>query len=190
MFIFITLFFQITYGVNNVEDCQKTNLDYETLFKSKEFLWLLLTLLIYCICIHLIYELIRSKVIQKIQRKKSKNRNDAGNGITKKYLTEEHKDSSNRFTWSKIHPQLSPNNSPKKEMSNLWRMEADTMGELLVPKDKYWGAQTQRSLQNFPIGGEREKMPITIVRAFGILKKATAKVYIYICIICNYLGKY
>jgi len=50
------------------------------------------------------------------------------------------------------------------------------MGELEVPADKYWGAQTQRSLQNFPIGGDRERMPEPIIRSFGILKKCAAKV--------------
>lgn len=44
-----------------------------------------------------------------------------------------------------------------------------------MPADKYWGAQTQRSLQNFKIGGERERMPIPVIRAFGVLKKAAAK---------------
>ena len=53
-----------------------------------------------------------------------------------------------------------------------YRTEHDTMGELLVPADKYWGAQTQRSLENFPIG--QEKMPHEIIHAFGILKKAAA----------------
>ncbi len=52
------------------------------------------------------------------------------------------------------------------------RTETDTMGPIEVPSDKYYGAQTARSLQNFDIGGE--KMPIEIVRAFGILKKAAA----------------
>lgn len=41
---------------------------------------------------------------------------------------------------------------------------------------RLWGAQTQRSLQNFDIGGERERMPEPIIRAFGILKKCAAKV--------------
>ncbi|MFC1544302.1 class II fumarate hydratase [Gemmatimonadota bacterium] len=54
------------------------------------------------------------------------------------------------------------------------RIERDTMGEVKVPADRYWGAQTQRSLMNFKIGTER--MPIEIVRAFGILKKAAALV--------------
>lgn len=53
-----------------------------------------------------------------------------------------------------------------------YRIEHDTMGEVKVPADKYWGAQTQRSFENFKIGGE--KMPIEIIRAFGILKKAAA----------------
>ncbi len=47
-----------------------------------------------------------------------------------------------------------------------YRTEHDTMGEVKVPADKYWGAQTQGSLENFKIG--REKMPVEIVRAFGI----------------------
>ena len=53
-----------------------------------------------------------------------------------------------------------------------YRIEKDTMGEVQVPDDKYWGAQTQRSLQNFKIGGQ--KMPQEIVYAFAILKKAAA----------------
>jgi len=53
-----------------------------------------------------------------------------------------------------------------------YRIEKDTMGEIEVPADKYWGAQTQRSLQNFRIGGH--KMPIQVIRAFAILKKAAA----------------
>lgn len=54
-----------------------------------------------------------------------------------------------------------------------YRTEKDSMGEMLVPSDKYWGAQTQRSYQNFKIG--EEKMPREIVHAFGILKKAAAE---------------
>src|SRR5271170_6720094 len=52
------------------------------------------------------------------------------------------------------------------------RTETDTMGEVAVPADRYWGAQTQRSLQNFKIGGER--MPTPLVRALGLQKKAAA----------------
>lgn len=53
-----------------------------------------------------------------------------------------------------------------------YRIEKDTMGEMQVPADKYWGAQTQRSFENFKIGVE--KMPKEIIHAFGILKKAAA----------------
>ena len=52
------------------------------------------------------------------------------------------------------------------------RIETDSLGEMEVPADRYWGAQTQRSLQNFRIGGER--MPAPLVRALGIQKKASA----------------
>jgi len=54
-----------------------------------------------------------------------------------------------------------------------YRTETDTMGEVQVPADKYWGAQTQRSLLNFPIGPSAS-MPIEIIHAFGYLKKAAA----------------
>ncbi len=54
------------------------------------------------------------------------------------------------------------------------RTESDSFGPLEVPSDKYWGAQTQRSIQNFPIGWE--KQPIAIVRALGVIKRACAEV--------------
>ncbi|MDO8930259.1 MAG: lyase family protein, partial [Bacteroidota bacterium] len=54
-----------------------------------------------------------------------------------------------------------------------FRIETDTMGMIEVPADKYWGAQTQRSLQNFRIG-PAASMPIEIIHAFGYLKKAAA----------------
>lgn len=53
-----------------------------------------------------------------------------------------------------------------------YRIEKDTMGEVSVPADRYWGAQTQRSKQNFRIGEQR--MPIEIIHAFAVLKKAAA----------------
>ena len=53
------------------------------------------------------------------------------------------------------------------------RIESDTMGEVEVPADKYWGAQTQRSLENFPIGDER--MPLSLIYAFAIQKQASAR---------------
>lgn len=57
-------------------------------------------------------------------------------------------------------------------MSVPYRTEKDTMGIVLVPANRYWGAQTQRSSQNFTIGGQ--KMPVEIIRAYAILKKAAA----------------
>ena len=55
-----------------------------------------------------------------------------------------------------------------------YRIEHDSMGQVKVPADKYWGAQTQRSRENFPIGVGFETMPREITHAFGILKKAAA----------------
>jgi fumarate hydratase, class II len=54
-----------------------------------------------------------------------------------------------------------------------FRVERDTIGEINVPAEKYWGAQTERSKQNFPIGDE--KMPTEIIKAFAILKRSAAK---------------
>ena len=53
------------------------------------------------------------------------------------------------------------------------RTETDSFGPLEVPSDRYWGAQTQRSLQNFPIGWE--KQPVAVVRALGVIKQACAE---------------
>lgn len=50
-----------------------------------------------------------------------------------------------------------------------FRIEHDTIGEIKVPAEKYWGAQTERSRQNFPVG--KEKMPIEVIVAFAHLKK-------------------
>ena len=55
-----------------------------------------------------------------------------------------------------------------------YRTEKDSMGEIRVPADKLWGAQTQRSLENFPIGRGRELMPAEIIHAFGLVKQAAA----------------
>ena len=55
-----------------------------------------------------------------------------------------------------------------------YRIEHDSMGEIRVPADRYWGAQTERSHHNFPIGVGLETMPREITHAFGILKKAAA----------------
>lgn len=55
------------------------------------------------------------------------------------------------------------------------RIEHDSMGEIAVPADQYWGAQTERSRRNFPVGAGHETMPEEILRAFAILKKAAAE---------------
>ena len=52
------------------------------------------------------------------------------------------------------------------------RTETDTFGAIEVPADRYWGAQTQRSIENFRIGSER--MPLPLIRAFGLVKRAAA----------------
>ena len=54
-----------------------------------------------------------------------------------------------------------------------FRVEKDTMGPVNVPADRYWGAQTQRSKENFTIGGHR--MPTEVIKAFAVLKKAAAQ---------------
>ncbi|AET38534.1 fumarase FUM1 Ecym_3016 [Eremothecium cymbalariae DBVPG len=59
-------------------------------------------------------------------------------------------------------------------LNQKFRIETDAFGEIKVPANKYWGAQTQRSLENFKIGGPRERMPEPIIKAFGILKKSAA----------------
>ena len=56
--------------------------------------------------------------------------------------------------------------------NKAYRIEHDSMGEMKVPADAYWGSQTQRSLENFRIG--KEKMPEEIIRAFAVLKKGAA----------------
>jgi fumarate hydratase class II len=56
------------------------------------------------------------------------------------------------------------------------RVETDAFGEIQVPADKYWGAQTERSLENFRINQPQDRMPPPIIKAFGILKGAAATV--------------
>lgn len=65
--------------------------------------------------------------------------------------------------------------SVTSSMANT-RTESDAFGEIQVPSDKYWGAQTERSLENFKINQPQDRMPPPIVRAFGILKGAAATV--------------
>ncbi len=66
------------------------------------------------------------------------------------------------------------------------RIETDSMGEVAVPADHYWGAQTQRSLQNFRIGGER--MPPTLIHGFGLLKQAAAETNMHLGVLDRTLG--
>ena len=54
-------------------------------------------------------------------------------------------------------------------MTGQFRIETDTMGEMKVPSERLWGAQTQRSLENFKIGEDR--MPIELIRALALVKK-------------------
>jgi fumarate hydratase class II len=72
-----------------------------------------------------------------------------------------------------------------------FRIEKDSMGEIKVPADKYWGAQTQRSLENFRIGDQ--KMPVEIIRAFGFLKKSAALANFELGVLskekCDHIGK-
>ena len=67
------------------------------------------------------------------------------------------------------------------------RLESDSMGEIAVPADRYWGAQTQRSLQNFKIGGER--MPPALVKALGIQKLAAARSNMALGVLNDELGE-
>ena len=61
-------------------------------------------------------------------------------------------------------------------MSANTRAETDAFGEVQVPADKYWGAQTQRPLSNFDINQPQDRMPPPIIKALGILKGAAATV--------------
>jgi fumarate hydratase class II len=67
------------------------------------------------------------------------------------------------------------------------RLESDSMGEIAVPADRYWGAQTQRSLQNFRVGGER--MPVPLVRALGLVKQAAAETNMKLRVLDRKLGE-
>ncbi|EOA14380.1 hypothetical protein CARUB_v10027566mg [Capsella rubella] len=82
-----------------------------------------------------------------------------------------------QFEGEKKHETLKQEDEQQRRYdSTSFREERDTFGPIQVPSDKLWGAQTQRSLQNFDIGGDRERVPEPIIRAFGVLKKCAAKV--------------
>lgn len=63
---------------------------------------------------------------------------------------------------------------PPRQSTTATRTESDTFGPIDVPVDRYWGAQTERSIRNFPIGGER--MPEPVIRGLGVVKRAAAEV--------------
>jgi len=65
--------------------------------------------------------------------------------------------------------------SQRMSSNQSYRVESDSFGELKVPTEKYYGAQTARSMMNFKIGGPSEKMPIEVIHAFAILKKSAAE---------------
>src|SRR5215471_5171403 len=73
------------------------------------------------------------------------------------------------LVWSAGFRVTTPGRTP---MTAETRTETDSMGAILVPADRYWGAQTERSLQHFKIGGER--FPRELLRALGLVKKACA----------------
>ena len=75
--------------------------------------------------------------------------------------------------------------APKSQAKS--RKESDSIGTIDVPMDRYWGAQTQRSLQNFDIG--EEKMPAPLVKALGIQKKAAALANMELKILDKKLGE-
>jgi fumarate hydratase, class II len=79
------------------------------------------------------------------------------------------------------------NLKPYEAPVSMTRTETDSFGPLQVPKDKYWGAQTQRSLGNFKIGGET--MPLPLVRALGVIKKCAAITNMALGTLAEPLGK-
>src|SRR5262249_44254516 len=79
-----------------------------------------------------------------------------------------------------------PGSSAMNDQPNT-RLESDSMGEIAVPADRYWGAQTQRSLQNFRIGGER--MPVALTRALGLVKQAAAETNMKLGLLDRRLGE-
>lgn len=64
----------------------------------------------------------------------------------------------------------------KYGLSQQFREERDSFGPILVPSDRLWAAQTQRSLENFRIGSEGDRMPYQLIKALAIIKKSMAKV--------------
>jgi fumarate hydratase class II len=80
--------------------------------------------------------------------------------------------------YAQLHAQNTPQRRQFAATTRMasTRTESDAFGELQVPADRYWGAQTERSLENFKINQPQDRMPPPIVKAFGILKGAAATV--------------
>merc|ERR1712123_123635 len=82
-----------------------------------------------------------------------------------------------RATSMKLHQFVKRSCAPQlRYASTGFRIETDTMGEMNVPDDKLYGCQTARSIVNFPIGGEADKMPKQVIQAFGYFQKASDEV--------------
>ena len=77
---------------------------------------------------------------------------------------------------SKASQEIAKEGSKVAYQFSGFREERDTFGPIQVPNDRLWAAQTQRSMQNFDIARDTDRMPIPIIRAFGVLKKCAAKV--------------
>jgi hypothetical protein len=75
--------------------------------------------------------------------------------------------------WTLAHPVHMVPPDFNEAMMTTTRTETDTFGPIDVPGDRYWGAQTERSRQNFKIGGER--MPLPLIHALGLVKRAAAE---------------
>src|SRR3954451_21003559 len=69
----------------------------------------------------------------------------------------------------------SPRNALRRGSMASTRTETDSFGPIEVPADAYWGAQTERSIENFPFGA-KERLPVEIVHALGFIKQAAARV--------------
>ena len=75
------------------------------------------------------------------------------------------------------HTYSSTTTSSRDSSTTSFRIERDSFGEIPVQSDRYWGAQTQRSLLNFPIGNSQsERMPLSVIHAIATIKKAAATV--------------
>ena len=111
---------------------------------------------------------IPEELARKLDRRVGKGRNDGRSATITKLIQ-------NGLETEKITP-LQDSSIEQRRASGVIgeiRIEKDTMGELEVPADRYFGAQTARSLINFDIG--TDKMPPSVIRAFGILKQAAAE---------------